>query len=135
MIYQIKASSTSNKDAVIHIKQSNINFGTTLKTAETLPNPAELFLGSFAACMLKNVERFSGMMKFTYTNAILEVNATRVENPPRMESIIYNLTIYTSDKKLNTDLLKKNIEKFGTIYNTMKLSCSISGTINTVANP
>jgi len=135
MNYQIKASSASNKDAVIHIKQSNINFGTTSKTAETLPNPAELFLGSFAACMLKNVERFSGMMKFTYTNAFLEVNATRVENPSRMESIVYNLTIYTSDKKLNTDLLKKNIEKFGTIYNTMKLSCSISGTINTVDNP
>lgn len=134
MIYQIKASSTSNMDAVIHIKQSNINFGTTSKTSETLPNPAELFLGAFAACMLKNVERFSGMMKFDYTNAILEVNATRLENPPRIEGIVYNLIIYTSDKKLNTDLLKKNIEKFGTIYNTMTLSCLITGTINTIEN-
>ena len=59
MNYQIKASSQSKEDAVIHIKKSNINFGTTLKNADTLPNPAELFLGSFAACMLKNVERFS----------------------------------------------------------------------------
>jgi len=134
MEYQIKASSTSNQDAVIHIKQSDIDFGTTTKTAETLPNPAELFLGAFAACMLKNVERFSGMMKFTYTKATVEVNATRLENPPRMDSIVYNLTIYSNDKKLNTDLLKKNIEKFGTIYNTVKLSCSISGTINTNDN-
>lgn len=67
MDYQIKASSLSNEDAVIHIKNSNIDFGTTKETAKTLPNPAELFLGSFAACMLKNVERFSQMMKFTYT--------------------------------------------------------------------
>src|SRR5690554_684380 len=134
MKYQITASSTSNQDAVIHIKQSDIDFGTTSKTAETLPNPAELFLGAFAACMLKNVERFSGMMKFTYTKATVEVNATRLENPPRMDSIVYNLTIYSNDKKLNTDLLKKNIEKFGTIYNTVKLSCSISGTINTNDN-
>jgi uncharacterized OsmC-like protein len=131
MAYKIKASSTSSKDAIVHIKQSNIDFGTT---SESLPNPAELFLGAFAACMLKNVERFSGMMKFTYTNAILEVSSTRLENPPRMDSIVYNLAIYTKDKKLNTGLLKKNIEKFGTIYNTMKLSCSISGTINTVDN-
>lgn len=134
MNYHIKASSISNQDAVVHIKQSNIDFGTTSKPAETLPNPAELFLGSFASCILKNVERFSGMMKFTYSKATIEVNATRLENPPRMENIIYNLTIYSNDKKLNSDLLKKNIEKFGTIYNTVKLSCSISGTINTIDN-
>ncbi len=134
MNYHIKASSISNQNAIIHIKQSNIDFGTTSKTAETLPNPAELFLGSFASCMLKNVERFSGMMKFTYTKASLEVNAVRLENPPRMDRIIYILTIYSKDKKLNTALLKKNIEKFGTIYNTIKLSCSITGTISTIEN-
>jgi len=134
MDYQIKASSISNKDAVVHIKQSNLDFGTTSKTAETLPNPAELFLSSFAACILKNVERFSGMMKFTYTKATLEVNATRLENPPRMDNIVYDLTIYTHDKKLNSDLLNKNIEKFGTIYNTVKLSSSISGTIRAIGN-
>ncbi|MGJ8745482.1 OsmC family protein [Polaribacter sp.] len=107
MKYHIKASSLSNKDAVIHIKESNIHFGTTAQTAETLPNPAELFLSSFAACMLKNVERFSKMMKFSYSKTTLEVNATRLENPPRMDNIVYNLTIYSNDKKLNTDLLKK----------------------------
>ncbi|RAJ12295.1 OsmC family protein [Arenibacter echinorum] len=132
MNYQIKASSISNQDAVIHIKQSNIDFGTTPNTAETLPNPAELLLGSFAACILKNVERFSGMMNFSFTKATLEVSATRLENPPRMDNILYNLTIYSSDKKLNTDLLKKNLEKFGTIYNTLKLSCTISGTIDII---
>lgn len=132
MNYQVQASSLSNEDAVIHIKNSNIDFGTTAKTAKTLPNPAELFLGSFAACMLKNVERFSEMMKFTYSKTTLEVNATRLENPPRMENITYNLNIYSKDKKLNTALLKKNIEKFGTIYNTVKLSCNISGTIKTI---
>lgn len=132
MDYQIKASSIANQDAVIHIKESNIDFGTTSNTAEVLPNPAELFLSSFAACMLKNVERFSDILKFTYTKATLDVNATRLKNPPRMDNIVYNLTIYSNDKKLNTSLLKKNIEKHGTIYNTVKLCCSISGTINTI---
>ncbi|CAM4359609.1 OsmC family protein [Zobellia roscoffensis] len=129
MNYHIKASSFSNDDAMVHIRESHINFGTTSKT---LPNPAELFLTSFAACILKNVERFSVMMKFSYDKTLLEVNASRLENPPRMDNIIYKLTIYSNDKKLNTDLLKKNIEKFGTIYNTLKQSCSISGSINTI---
>ena len=134
MNYQIKATSTSNQDAVIQIKESSITFGTTSKSNETLPNPAELFLGSFASCILKNVERFSIMMKFAYTKATIEVNAVRLENPPRIENIDYNLTVYSSDKNLNTSLLKKNIEKYGTIYNTVKLTCNVSGTVGLIEN-
>ncbi len=132
MNYHIKASSVANEDAVIHIKESTIAFGTTPKSADTLPSPAELFLGSFASCMLKNVERFSSILKFTYTKATVEVSAIRIENPLKMDNIVYELTIYSNDKALKPALLKKNIEKFGTIYNTVKLSCSISGTINTI---
>lgn len=125
MKYVINASATSNQNAIIHVKQSNIVFGTTSATTESLPNPAELFLGAFASCVLKNVERFSGLMKFNYTKASLVVSADRLENPLRMDNIEYSLTIGSKDKKLNIPLLKKNIEKHGTIYNTVKLSCSI----------
>lgn len=134
MNYQIEATSLSNKDALIHIKNSNIAFGTTSRTAEILPNPAELFLGSFASCMLKNVERFSNLMKFNYTKATVIVNATRNKKPPRIDDIDYILSIYSNDEKLNTALLKKNIENHGTIYNTVKLSCAISGAIQTIEN-
>ncbi|MDX1774785.1 putative OsmC-like protein [Oceanihabitans sediminis] len=129
MEYQIKASSISNKNAAIQIKKNNIAFGTTAKSADTLPNPAELFLGAFASCMLKNVERFSAMMKFNYVKAIVNVSAKRTEKPLKMDNIDYRLTIYSSDENLNIPLLKKNIEKFGTIYNTVKLSCNINGII------
>ena len=74
------------------------------------------------------------MIKFTYSKATIEVNATRLENLPRMGNVVYNLTIHSNDKKLKLDLLKKNIENFGTIYNTVKLPCSISDTINTIKN-
>jgi uncharacterized OsmC-like protein len=129
MNYSIKAVSESANDAIIHVKQSQIDFGTTEKTSETLPNPAELFLGSFAACILKNVERFSGMMRFGYEKAELTVRAERLENPPRMGHLKYELTIYTPNENLNSALLRKNIEKFGTIYNTVKQICEISGNI------
>jgi uncharacterized OsmC-like protein len=132
MEYQIKASSVSTKDAILQIKQNEIAFGTTSNSAETLPNPAELFLGAFAACMLKNVERFSTMMNFTYSKATVNVFATRTEKPVKMDNINYELIIYSSDENINTILLKKNIEKFGTIYNTVKLSCTINGEIRQV---
>ena len=129
MKYFIKASSTSKNNASITIKQSKINFGTTPESADILANPAELFLGSFSACILKNVERFSILMNFEYSKAEITVNATRLEKPPRMDKINYELTIYSQEPNLNINLLKKNIEKFGTIYNTVKSSCSIIGEI------
>lgn len=132
--YHIKASSISNKDAVAHIKESEVFFGTTSETSETLPSPAELFLSSIAACILKNVERFSGMMKFRYTKAEVKVHAVRLENPPRMDNVTYELTIHSDDKKLNTALLQKNIETHGTIYNTVKSSSSISGELTTISD-
>lgn len=134
MNYKINASSDFNNDGEIHIKKSNMVFGTTSQTSETLPNPAELFLGSFASCMLKNVERFSLLMKFKYNHTTLEVKAERLENPPRMDNIIYSLNIYSNDIKLNIDLLQKNIEKHGTIYNTVKQICTINGTITRTIN-
>ncbi|RCW92812.1 hypothetical protein DFQ08_102848 [Winogradskyella arenosi] len=84
--------------------------------------------------MLKNVERFSAMMNFSYSKASVEVRATRLEHPPRMDQINYELTLYSNDDRLNVPLLKKNIEKHGTIYNTIEQSCAIIGTIKTTAN-
>lgn len=130
MEYQISASSISDKDAIAHVKQSSIEFGTTLDTADVLPNPAELFLSSIAACILKNVERVSNLMKFRYVKANIVVQGFRLEKPPRMDNITYDLIIFSNDDSLNMALLQKNIEKYGTIYNTVGQVCSISGNIS-----
>lgn len=129
MKYEIIANSTANTDASIIIKQANISFGIIAASETISPNPAELFLGAFAACILKNIERFSSFMKFTYASAAIIVKGTRANKPARITDIAYDLTIYSGDSNLNVNLLKKNIEKFGTIYNTVKLSCKITGAI------
>ncbi|MBU2018720.1 MAG: OsmC family protein [Bacteroidetes bacterium] len=133
MEYSVKASSSSKKSASIKIKQSEINFGITPEFANTIPNPAELFLGSFSSCILKNVERFSVFMKYEYSKAEILVKASRLEKPPRIDKINYELKIYSNDSTLNVELLKKNIEKFGTIFNTVKSSCSIEGEIKVIS--
>ncbi|OWW26383.1 osmotically inducible protein C [Zobellia sp. OII3] len=133
MEYHVKASSSSKSNAHIGIKNSEISFGITPESADSLPNPAELFLGSFSSCILKNVERFSILMNFEYSSAEIRVNATLLEKPPRMDNINYVLNIYSQDQNLNTDLLKKNIEKYGTIYNTVKSICSIEGEIKKIS--
>jgi len=134
MKYSIKANSSAKNDGSINIKKTRISFGTTPESEDILANPAELFLAAFSACILKNVERFSMLMKFEYLSAEIIVNATRLEKPPRMDEINYELTIYSNDNKLNTRLLKKNIEKFGTIFNTVQSSCTIVGEIKKIAD-
>ncbi|WP_417875251.1 OsmC family protein [Xanthomarina gelatinilytica] len=133
MNYTVKAEAFSKSKASIHIKQTEIPFGITPHTSDTLANPAELFLGSVSSCILKNVERFSEFMNFEYSRAEITINATRLEKPPRMDEINYELLIYSQDINLNLDLLKKNIEKFGTIFNTVKICCTITGTIKKIS--
>jgi uncharacterized OsmC-like protein len=129
MGYSIKSFSNSKEKGTTNIKESNIQFGITPESSEILASPAELFLSSFAACIIKNVERFSMLMNFEYSKAEITVDAIRKEKPPRMDEIEYVLKVYSQDTKLNINLLKKNIEKFGTIFNTVKSSCSIKGII------
>jgi len=130
MKYSITASSNAKVNGVIDIKNTEVAFGTTQQSKDQIPNPAEIMLGSLAACILKSVERFSGFMNFEYNSASITIEATRLEKPPRMDQITYQLTIHTNDNHLNIELLKKNIEKFGTIFNTINASCDIRGTVN-----
>jgi len=126
--YVVNAYSTKNAIGIVSIKDSEIDFGITADNP-ALKNPAELFLASLSACILKNVERFSELLNFEYTKASIILEANRKEKPPSIDSITYKLYLSSEDPKLNLNLLQKNIEKFGTIYNTIAGSCSISGTI------
>lgn len=128
MNYTIQATSLSQKKGTANIKESSIDFGTS-SYSEMLPNPAELFLSSLAACILKNVERFAILMKFEYDKNEIKVTALRLDKPPRMDEIQYHLIIFTNDESINLPLLKRNIENFGTIYNTIKSPCNIAGEI------
>lgn len=132
MEYKSQASSIAKQKASITVKSSFIDFGISSETDLSLPNPAELFLSSLSACILKNIERFSQFMHFQYERAEIEIIATRLEKPPRMDNISYELKIYSKDDNLNLNLLKKNIEKFGTIYNTVKAACTITGNLKQI---
>lgn len=113
MKYFSHASSSAKSHASFHVKESDIAFGITPENEANLPNPAELFLGTFSACILKNVERFFEILDFEYSKAEIEVNATRLEKPPRMDEISYVLKIYSNDDRLNTDLLKRTSKNLG----------------------
>lgn len=126
MQYIVSGNINSSQEASFSLRQSKVSFG-VLSNQDELPNPAELLLGAFAACCLKNVQRFSTLLGFTYTSAKIEVIGDRQEKPTKLVAIRYCIKIQSEDKELNTRLLHRNLQKFGTIYNTLKDTCEVSG--------
>jgi uncharacterized OsmC-like protein len=91
------------------------------------PGLAELLCASLAACLLKNIERYSELLPFEYQVAAIEVEADRQNAPPRMIRLQYRIEIVTDERQPRVDLLHRNIRKFGTITNTLAAACDLTG--------
>jgi uncharacterized OsmC-like protein len=114
-------------------KSAEIDMDTSTGLIEYLPGPADLLVSAFAACILKNVERFSKLLPFHYQSASVRVSAERVDNPPRMTAIRYELAVVTDEPQRRLDLLHRNIARHGTIFNTLSNACEVTGTITALA--
>ena len=91
------------------------------------PGPAELLGGALAACLLKNVERFSDMLPFEYDGARVHVAAERQDSPPRFTRFTYRLELVTHEPERRVELLHKNIRKYGTVSGTLGLAAEVVG--------
>jgi uncharacterized OsmC-like protein len=100
---------------------------------DTLPGPADVLSAALCACILKNVERFSHMLPFAYQSATVKVVAEREEPPPHIARMRYELEIVTEEPPARVELLHRNIQKFGTITNTLSKACEVTGTIRAVS--
>lgn len=98
-----------------------------------LPGPAELLAAAFTACLLKNLERSSAMMPFSYQSAEIDVQARRQDSPPKFVGIEYEIRLATSESPRRVELLHRNLSQYGTIYNTLAAVCDVHGTIVAVA--
>ena len=130
--YQITATVQSGGKARAAANRSEINFDATSGRDEILPNPAELLLTSLAACMLKNVQRYSEILHIPYREARVAIQGVRNETPPYMKEINYTLEVDTDAEENKINNWHKNILKFGTITNTLSRACVINGTMKKI---
>jgi uncharacterized OsmC-like protein len=100
-----------------------------------LPGPADLLAAALAACILKNVERFSKILRFDYRRATIDVAVEREEPPPRIVRARYRLQVETDESDARLELLHRNIRKFGTITNTIAAAADLQGEIVAVRTP
>ena len=131
--YKISAFVTPIGQAKALVKDSEIKFDASSEDIFNLPNPAELLLTSLAACILKNVQRYSEKLKISYSKATITVNGERNDNPPFMKKIDYLLEIETHENERKLHNLHKNIVKFGTITNTLLRALELNGEIKKIS--
>jgi len=98
-----------------------------------LPGPAELLAAAFSACLLKNLERAGQLLAFRYDDAEVEVVARRRDAPPKFVEISYRMQISTDEPQRRIDLIHRNLQKFGTVYNTLAAVCIVHGTLDAKA--
>ena len=125
--YKITANSLEGGTGYAVANHSEIAFDASAGRDDILPNPAELLLVSLASCMLKNVQRYSEILKIPYRSAKVTIHGKRMDNPPVITDIEYILEVDTDADEQKIHNWHKNIVKFGTITNTLAKSCTLNG--------
>ena len=127
--YHVTADRIDAHGSEAQAKEAVIILDTDLKGRIDAFNPAEIFLASIAACMLKGIERVTPILEFDLRGAAVRLKGVRQDAPPKMISVSYELIIDTDENDHRLDLLHKNVRKFGTIFNTVSEATQLTGMI------
>ena len=127
LTYTIHARRTAYAPAEAWTKEARLALDTDPAGRADAFNPAERFLTAIAACMLKGIERVAPMLEFALRGAEVRVYGERQDSPPRMLHVEYELVVDTDESDARLSLLHRNVQKYGTIYNTVSAALPLTG--------
>lgn len=128
--YHVSARRIDSHGAEATTKEARIVLDTDMAGRPDAFNPAEMLLASLAACILKGTERVIPMLKFELRGIEVSLHGVRQDSPPKMIRIDYNITVETDETDARLALLLKNLQKYGTIMNTLAGATELIGTIH-----
>lgn len=128
--YKVTARRIDSHGSEVAAKQALIVLDTDMAGREDAFNPAELLLASLAACILKGAERMIPMLEFSLHGIGVALQGQRQDAPPRMVRIDYQIVVDTDESDQRLDLLLRNLQKYGTITNTLAGSVELVGSIS-----
>lgn len=129
LTYSVSAKRLDAHGSEARTKEARLTLDTDLAGRLDAFNPAELFLASIAACILKGIERVTPLLGFELAGVDVRLDGVRQDSPPRMISVTYEIVVETSETDQRLELLHKNVRKFGTISNTVAEAANLSGSI------
>ena len=127
--YRVSARRIDSHGSIASTKNAEVVLDTDISGRLDAFNPAELFLASIAACIIKGIERVTPMLKFDLRGVEVKLHGVRQDSPPRMISIDYELIVDTDETDQRLELLHTNVRKYGTISNTVAVATKLEGMI------
>jgi len=97
-------------------------------------NPVELLLTSLTACLVKGTMRAARLNKINVRHVEVRIQGKRQDAPPKVVEIIYEVLLDTDASAKQLDLIQKNLDKFGTITNTVAASVPVTGYVRRVTD-
>ena len=125
--YNITATRLDAHGSLARCKNAEVTLDTDVTGRDDAFNPAELLLTAVAACMIKGIERIMPMLKFSLRGVDVVLHGIRQDSPPKMVRIEYVISVDTDESDERLALLHKNVQKFGTIYNTVAAGTELIG--------
>ncbi len=127
--YRVSGKRIDSHGSEAFAKDARLVLDTDMAGRADAFNPAELLLASLAACMLKGTERVIPMLQFDLRGIEVSLHGERQDSPPKMVRITYEIVVDTGEPDARLDLLHRNLQKYGTIYNTLAGATELSGSI------
>lgn len=127
--YTVTAKRIDGHGSEARTKDAVLTLDTDVNGRPDAFNPAELFLASIAACMIKGIERMIPLLKFQVRGVEVKLHGVRQDSPPKMVAITYELVVDTEEDDRRLALLHTNVRRYGTISNTVAAAAKLEGTI------
>lgn len=127
--YTVHAERRDAHGSVVRCKDATLTIDTDLAGRADAFNPAELLLAALAACMLKGIERVVPMLHFALRGVRVQLHGVRQDVPPRLATIRYEIVVDTDEPDTRLALLHTNVQKYGTVFNTVAPGTDLQGTL------
>lgn len=129
LTYAVRAHRVDAHHSIVECKQAALTVDTDLAGRVDAFNPAELLLAALSACMLKGIERVMPMLHFALRTVEIRVHGVRQDRPPKFASIGYEIELDTDESDERIALLHANVQKYGTVFNTVAPGTVLQGTM------
>jgi uncharacterized OsmC-like protein len=127
--YRVTAKRIDGHGSLALAKDASLVLDTDVAGRRDAFNPAELFLASIAACMIKGIERVTPLLDFKLHGVEVRITAVRQDTPPLIQRVDYELVVDTDEDDGRLELLHRNVRKYGTISNTVAAATVFEGII------
>jgi uncharacterized OsmC-like protein len=127
--FSLQAKRNDSSGSLVTAKSAELTIDTSLAGRPDALNPVELLLASQAACFIKGIERLAPTLEFDFRGVQVFLEADRPENEAKIAQIRYRVLIETDESEQRIALMHKNLQKQGTIYNTLSAGTELVGSV------